>query len=66
MTTVRRTELAEVNISVVEETLTDDSHVYNVQIACIDSPVIELACVSDKYADALFEQLEQCVDIREL
>ena len=63
-TIVRSVELAEFTMSIVEQTLTDSSTVYDVHISFIDSPTIELACVSSDYADALFAQLEHCVDIR--
>ena len=63
-TIIRSEELTEFSISIVEQTLSDSSHVYDVHIGFVDSPTIELACVSSAYADALFAQLEHCADIR--
>ena len=65
MSTITRSEhLSEFSISIVEQTLTDSSHVYDVHIDFKDSPTVELACVSNDYATALLDQLEHCVDIR--
>jgi len=66
MNIVRSSNLSEFNLSVVEQTLSDSSHVYDVhiQFTNTENPTIELACISSKSADALFDKLEECVDIR--
>ena len=66
METIRLEEQEHVNMSVVKNTLTDGSHVYEVRVACVDAPVIEFNCISHDYADRLLDQLMECVDISRL
>jgi len=63
-TIVRSVHLTEFSMRVIEQTLTDSSHVYDIHIDFKDNPTVELACVSSDDADTLFDQLEKCVDIR--
>ncbi len=45
--------------SIEEETLTDNSHVYNVRV----NPDVVFSCVNKNHAIALYEQIEKCIDV---